>query len=196
MSARIAFYFKKWIYYQLITRDDLMTRFDDHQVVIEGYGKKGLITYWDEIDIVEEEIYEEGQLIFYLHYNMDHYHIAVDLFHQMIKRMVITERQEARRILLCCSGGMTSSYFKMKMNEYFILNHIPYICEASSFDEMMEVADEYDLILIAPQMRFALYDAATRLPHSHFATVPPSMFAHYDCTGLYNLIEENFKEKK
>ena len=61
------------------------------------------------------------------------------------------ERQKYMKVLLVCGQGMSTSL--LVQNMYFYANEGDYI-ESSSFEDLASVIEDYDVILISPQIRY------------------------------------------
>lgn len=59
-----------------------------------------------------------------------------------------------RNILLACSAGMSTSLLVKKMEEAAESKDIQVNIKAMSSDNAFQALDEYDVLLIGPQMRF------------------------------------------
>ena len=58
------------------------------------------------------------------------------------------------KVLLICSSGMSSSVLVSNMQKYAAEENIPLEIEALGRDESSQIALKYDLILLAPQVRY------------------------------------------
>ncbi|UGQ17623.1 PTS sugar transporter subunit IIB [Borrelia sp. RT1S] len=58
-------------------------------------------------------------------------------------------------ILLVCSAGMSTSMLVQKMEEYARKHNMDIRIEASSESKFNEVIDDFDVVLLAPQVRFS-----------------------------------------
>lgn len=58
-----------------------------------------------------------------------------------------------KKILLACCAGMSSSLLVKRMQQYAKENDIECIIEAHAISEAKEKLDEFDICLIAPQVR-------------------------------------------
>ncbi len=187
--------FRKWAYYQVISHPDLRIEEENERTYCIFYQDKvARLVIWP-IGIVEESIRREEDLLFYLHYQFQTFNYATDLFERMLMKLMEDDHLSKHQILLCCSGGMTTTYFKEKMNKYLSLNHSLYHVDAAAVDQVHEIASEYDLVLVAPQMRYSLSDVQKQAPGCTVEPIEPKIFATYDCALLYEQIED-FYEKR
>lgn len=98
-------------------------------------------------------------------------------------------------ILLCCSGGMTTGYFAEKLNKYCQLNHLPYHVDATAVYQLENVYQKYDLILIAPQLRYKQHELSQKLKPVLVDNIDASIFATYDCQAMIEHIEKIIKDE-
>lgn len=187
--------FRKWVYYE-IQKDSRLTleKYDEKTYKIFYKNRIAKFVIWP-IGIIEETINEGEELLFYLHYQFQNFHYAKELFYRMIKQLTEDETKERRHILLSCTGGLTTGYFAEKMNEYCRFNHLSYHIDACSIVGLDNVYDKYDLILIAPQLRYKVIELSQRYQPTVVLSIDPTVFATYDCIGLSNQIEKYYRGK-
>ena len=147
------------------------------------------------IGIVEEAIFQGNDLLFYLHYQFYNFYFAKDLFQRMLNKLLETP-QEMKKILLCCSGGMTTGYFAQRLNQCCRLNHLPYIFNASPEYHLLEVYKNYDLILLAPQLRYMIGEIMLKVKPVDVFNIDAKTFATYNCQELLKVVEGYFGEKE
>lgn len=70
-----------------------------------------------------------------------------------------------RKIILLCSGGMSSSLLASKMSKYAKSVAYEIKVEAYGVGEAIRVAHDADLVLIGPQVRFNLDLVKKQLPN-------------------------------
>ncbi|MEG0959137.1 MAG: PTS sugar transporter subunit IIB [Erysipelotrichaceae bacterium] len=59
-------------------------------------------------------------------------------------------------VLLACQNGMSTGILKKKIQEEAIKNDVELNIQAVGLDEVVKEAAKYDLVLLAPQIRYAL----------------------------------------
>ncbi|MFR7590909.1 MAG: PTS sugar transporter subunit IIB [Longibaculum sp.] len=187
--------FKKWVYFQ-VQNDPRLTieKYDERTYKIFYKKRVARFVVWP-IGIVEEAINEDDQLLFYLHYQFQSYHFAIDLFYRMISKLT-EERQEEKRILLCCTGGMTTGFFAEKMNKFCELNKVQYHIDATPAYHLQDIYKDYDLILIAPQLRYKMIELSNQLKPVVIQPIDPVTFATYDCQALLEQIQKYYKSEE
>lgn len=187
--------FKKWIYFQLKNNPRLTFQENDHGFDIEYKNKKAHIEIWS-MGIIEETITYKDQTLFYLHFQLRDYGFAMDMFERMINKLLEEEKNINRTVLLCCTGGMTTSFFAEKMNKYCELNRLSYHFQATAIYNLDSVHQDYELILLAPQLRYKILELTSMYKPTTLKTIDPETFATYDCQKLLETVEDFYEEKK
>lgn len=62
------------------------------------------------------------------------------------------------RVLLACNAGLSTGILQMKIQEEAASRGIELSCEAIPKSEVADHIDEFDAVLLGPQIRFALDD--------------------------------------
>lgn len=184
--------FRKWVYFQVLNDSRLtLEEYDPRTYKIFYKDRVARFVVWP-IGIVEEAVTQGEELLFYLHYQFYNFHFATDLFYRMIQKLTeVTE--EKKSILLCCTGGMTTGYFAEKMNKYCQLNKLPYVIKAAPAYHLHNIYKDYDLILIAPQLRYKVVSLSQDLKPAVVQCIAPTTFATYDCDALLDQIESFYE---
>lgn len=63
---------------------------------------------------------------------------------------------DIKKILLSCSGGLTTSYFAYSIQEMMNHRDLGIQVDAVGYSDIDNVANEYDIILLAPQIAYML----------------------------------------
>lgn len=187
--------FRKWVYFQVQNDPSLtLEQYDERTFKIYYHHRVARFVIWP-IGIIEEAIHEGEQLVFYLHYQFQNFHFATDLFYRMLTKLKEESTPETHHILLCCTGGMTTGYFAEKMNKFCELNQIPIQMNATSFYHLESIYQDYEMVLIAPQLRYKMMELKQKLKPTIVESVDPIIFATYDCQGLMKQIRVSYEEK-
>lgn len=189
----------KWIlmqdsYYNLSIKVDDN---DDKTIIISNEMVIGKIIFYDK-GIFEEELNDRqsGEKIFYLHFQLTYFNHAVELFKEMINCAIEAINKPLVRVLLCCSGGLTTTLFASKMQELAKLENLPYEIMATGYSRLFEIANDYDIILIAPQVAYMLPQAKRRLSDKEVQTIPTKVFATNDFSGALKLVFNWYQSKE
>lgn len=183
--------FRKWVYFEVINDPRLIIeQYDERTFKIFYKNRVARFVVWP-IGVIEEAINEGDNLLFYLHYQFYNFHFSKDLFYRMINKLTEEVNQEEQKILLCCSGGMTTGFFAEKMNKYSVLNQLKYHFHATSAHDLDNVYNDYEVILLAPQLRYKVFEFTEKYKPSIVMSIDPVTFATYDCQALLKQIEED-----
>ena len=109
--------YRSWILAQHI-EDCTLSEGSDDNVVISGDLVKGWVNFYD-IDgacIVELRLERvlDGEPAFFLHFELEDIVRAQKLFGKMAEAIHDATHREIRHVLLCCSCGMTTTFFAMR----------------------------------------------------------------------------------
>lgn len=188
--------FRKWVYFQTANDPRLtIEKYDERTYKIMYKNRVARFVIWP-IGVIEEVIYEGEELLFYLHYQFYNFHFATDLYYRMIKKLTEEKKEQIKKVLLSCTGGMTTGFFAEKMNQFCELNKLPYIIDASPAYHLEKVYKDYDLILIAPQLRYKVMELTEKLKPCTIECIDPVTFATYNCQALLNQIENFYNGGK
>ena len=181
--------FKQWVLKQQL--DPLLEiKEEDNAILLETECAKGKIRFY-EMNIVElsAESKIDGESVFYLHFQLNTMEHAQELFHELCDCIIKVKKEEIHKILLSCTAGFTTAFFAEKLNEAFELLGLKYHVEAVFYEELFNVAEEYELICIAPQIGYKLNEIHQRLPHANAIKIPSNIFAKYDAGEMIKLIQ-------
>ena len=133
---------------------------------IKGNEVKGTIQFYED-NIVELRIKNivSEEDIFYLHFQMHDMHSALQQFDTFFQYLTkpMTQHEDIRvqesciqKILLSCSGGLTTSYFAYSIQEILNQKDMNMQVDAVAYTDIDKVAAGYDMILLAPQIAYML----------------------------------------
>lgn len=190
--------FKKWIFTQ--QSNDYKIHNDqknDNIVVIETNYSYSEITF-NTLNIIELCVKNtfNDEIEFYLHFQMKTMKHAIELFHEMLESIHKLIHRPTTKILLSCSGGMTTSFFASKMNEASRLLYLNFEVAAIGYNELFNVGSDYDVIMLAPQISYLHAKVQEILKDQVVIKIPPQIFAKYDVGKTIALIREAMQEKK
>lgn len=190
INAEIYF---KWILLQG-SKYNLTIKLDDYEsnvIVISNKDILGKIIYYGN-GLFEEVLVNRytSKKIFYLHFQLTHLNHAVELFRELIDCALEVTVQPQVKILLCCSGGLSTTLFASKMMELVKLKNLPYKIEASSYVRLYEIGEDYDIVMLAPQVSYMLPQVMHNLKNKPVVTIPTRIFATNDFSNALKLISD------
>lgn len=176
----------------------------DHYTIETDYGISEINFYNIDPDpeVIELRITckKTGNTKFFLHFQaVDEQH-SKDLYKEMATSLMGLKDVQTTRILLCCTAGMTTTFFAEKMNEVASVLELDYNFHAVSVSEVYANAKDYDLILVAPQVGYELPKLQARITNKPVLMVPTAYFASYDANACIEFVKEELtkfrKQKK
>lgn len=168
--------YMKWITMQDLP--DITLHAHATNIILEAAHSISRITLYPDC-IFEEETKdrESGKVIFYIHFRMANMRHAIALFNEMVDCIYENCAQPLGKILLCCSGGLTTSYFASQMQAICDLEHLNYTVSATGYGMLYEMVDDYDLVLLAPQVSYMEPKIRANIPYKKVSTIPTKYFA-------------------
>ncbi|MFV0254662.1 MAG: PTS sugar transporter subunit IIB [Erysipelotrichaceae bacterium] len=97
------------------------------------------------------------------------------------------------KILLVCAGGMSTSILMKKMEKYWAEQGEELNIEAVGLGAYMEVKDNYDIILMGPQVSYRLKDVGeeTAMP---IAAIESFDYAIANCENIMKLAKKLYEK--
>ena len=178
---------KNWILSQKIP--NVIVEDNGENILFKSKKDEACVNFY-ELDflIVEMSIKKENASAdedsFYLHFELVDLNAAKENFKAMIHNLTASPKKENLKILFSCTGGLTTGYFAEKLNEASKILARKYTFAAVPFAEIYKVKDDYDIIMIAPQIGYKLQEISNKFPDSLVLKIPPKIFAAYDANEL------------
>lgn len=198
-----SFNFKHWVLQQngpyTIREQD-----EDHIHIENEYGLSEVNFYHleEEGEIVELKVTckKTNMTRFFLHFQPVHEEHAKDLFREMISSLLSLKNSQTTKVLLCCSAGMTTSFFAEKLNEVARMNALDYDFSAVGVQEVYAHAKDYDVVLVAPQVGYEEARLKRSIVDKLILKIPTQLFASYDAAGCLEFVRNEvnafFQTKK
>lgn len=136
------------------------------------------------------------EAVFYLHFQMNTMKHAIELYQEMIDVIKTLVSKPPVKVLLSCTGGLTTGFFSQQIQEVANMFHLNYQIDAVSYNELFKVGDNYDIILLAPQISYMLAKTKEILKDKIVLAIPSKIFAMYDSHGALELIKTQIKTKE
>lgn len=139
--------YKKWILFQQIDNCQIMlSSKDQNKIILETkYGVANVIFY--KFNIIELNVIGkiDQESCFFLHFQMNNINHAINLFYEMVECLKTLIKKPKIKILLCCSGGLTTTYFAYKIDEAIQLFALDYEIAATGYNELFKKGEQYDV---------------------------------------------------
>jgi cellobiose-specific phosphotransferase system component IIB len=197
-ASNLDFDFRNWILKQE-SDDYLIENPNKDTFILEtDYGKATIRFYPD--DIVEFSITsnKDGEVKYYLHFQLNDEEHAKQLFEEMAAALVSLKNEKTIKVLLSCTSAFTTSYFAEKLNEAAKTLELNYEFNAVPYLNIYEQANDYDVLMLAPQIGYMHKKLAASLPDKPVLQIPTAVFASYDSMKALEFVRdevEKFKEE-
>lgn len=146
------------------------------------------ISFWKN-NVIEIVIEQAKDMIYYLHFEFLTFQGAKSIFDDFFiycKERYIDKKYE---VLICCSGGFTSTLFAEGVKEEARRRKSQVIISSGCYNHMQwqEVEKQYDLVLLAPQIAYLLSN------HKNcpwIKAIPTNLYATYNYRKVLDLIDQ------
>lgn len=186
--------FKKWILFHQ-SKHYSIKEDEEKNIVIEGNETIGHVNFYDQ-EIIEYVLVNKKtqENEFYLHFQFHSFQHAMELFNEMLGLIKHIHKSSSLKVLLVCSGGLTTGYFAQKLKEAVEFLKLNMQVDARGYGEVYQIAQDYDMVLLAPQVSYLYSEVKKILKKQVVLKIPPQIFGKYDVRECIRLIEKNQKE--
>ncbi|MBR4164306.1 MAG: ROK family protein [Solobacterium sp.] len=195
----IAQEFVEWIKKRNHDNYELEESTDDTDIVLKmetPYASGSVIVHFLEYTIAELSIVnKKEENVFYLHFELKNLDHAKDLFLEMEECLLKQWDVHTRKVLFCCTCGLTTSFFAMRMNEVSKMIGVDMEFTAVPYENLFENIQDKDAILLAPQMSYRLKNVQEIITDKIVMKIPTPIFSSYDAPGMILLLKEKFDEQ-
>lgn len=174
--------FKQWILMQDQSQCHIYLDKDNNHIIDIKTNYSFSQVIFNPLNIIELSVTNttNQNIEFYLHFQMKTMKHATELFNEMMNNILQLVEKPKIKILLSCSGGLTTSYFASKLNEAAQILDYHYEVKAIGYTDLFNIGNEYDVILLAPQISFMHAKVQEILKEKIVLKIPPQVFAKYD----------------
>lgn len=106
----------------------------------------------------------------------------------MVETLVNLKDEKTIRVLLSCSAGLTTSMFAENLNSITEMLNLDYQFNVVSYLSIYEEVENYDVVLIAPQIGYMLKRLQDTLTDRLVLQIPTSVFASYDALAAIQFV--------
>ncbi len=99
------------------------------------------------------------------------------------------------KILLVCNGGASTGVVVEKMLEHITSLNKDYEIKAVGSSEGKTIAQDYDVILLGPQIAYIIGTFKNQFPTKKIASIPPMLYGRMDGKGVVELAESLMEGK-
>lgn len=174
-----------------------VVRTDDRHIQLRTSFALGEVNIYD-LEIVEFRITVKGEEDpkFYLHFLLNDLNHAKELFAEMLTVLQTFCEEKKIKVLLSCSCGVTTSYFKDKLNEAADTLYQNYEFNAVDQSALFEHSFDYDVILLAPQIAYLYPKVKEILADKIVLKLPAAVFGTYDVLKALKYVDDALKKVK
>lgn len=196
------FDFKSWICQHQSNTYQIETVDDETIHLVSEYGVATInFTEVEDSMIIEFSVTskKDDSVRFYLHFELNDEQHAKKLFDEMVEALLDLQNEKTVKVLLSCSAGLTTYMFAEKLNSTAKMMELDYQFNAVSYVSIYEEVNQYDVILIAPQIGYMLNKLKESLPDKLVLQIPTAIFASYDSLAAIQYIQkeiEDYREQK
>lgn len=186
--------FKEWIMMQKYDNYHIYLDKDDNICLESKYGIGQII--FNPLNIIELKVMNKNtqETVFYLHFQMNNIKHALELFYQMQECILSLTNNTKIKVLLSCTGGLTTSYFVFKVEEAIKLLDLNIEMNAISYTSLEQEGSNYDIILLAPQISYLHAKVQEMFKDKKVINIPPKIYAKYDVGELLSIIINSYKQ--
>ena len=182
--------FKMWILSQGNEQCRISLHDDKTIKIMTQYSESTICFYPNQIVEFNVTNKFKNEVELYLHFQFKNMKHTRELFNELYETIQKLIKKPVVKVLLCCSGGLTTGYFAQKINEAASLLSINIEVDAIAYDYLYEVGDGYDVIMLAPQISYLYAKANAILKNKIVLKIPSVIFAKYDVKEMISFIEE------
>lgn len=189
--------FKKWILLQKNPKLSMQLSKDQKNITIKNKYSESHIVFYNQ-NIIELTVtnISKKEVEFYLHFQIKNIKHAVGLFNEMLHTIDTLTNKPSLKVLLCCTSGLTTGYFADKIKKVVKILNLDIHVDAISYNNLYKVGQEYDMIMLAPQISYMYAKTCEILKNQIVLNTPPAIFAKYDVKKMLSLIEKERNYKK
>lgn len=167
-----------------------------HSIVLKTeYAQADINIYYLDFTIMEFRVTDAGgESAFYLHFELTDTERAKELFGEMKTCLLKQKADNVLHVMLCCTAGLTTSYFTMKLNDSAKAMELKMDFEAVPYERLYEKCTEKDAVLLAPQISYRLKEAQKILTDKTVLAIPAALFGTYDTLGVINFVRDSFEK--
>lgn len=193
------FDFRNWILNQINGEYSIVKENDDVICLETDYGIARIVfTRVNEGEIVEFTITsnKDQSVKFYLHFELNDEEHARGLYQELVDSLLALKDNNTLSVLLSCSSGLTTSMFAEQLNSTVNLLGLDYHFDAVAYSNIYDNVEDYDMVLIAPQIGYLLNRLKDSLNDHIVEQIPTSAFASYDSMSVIKFIQELLEQEK
>lgn len=180
-------FFYLWVKKRYLN-DFKISEVGDSAVFTKSVSQYTIIISFYPNHIIEEQILDkEDKVSYYMHYEFIDVLQASRFISDLIQYIKNLDIQK-RKILLCCSCGITSTFFVEQLQNNIHACQLNIKLEAMDLYTLTQEKPEADLILLSPQVGHYYHSLSALFPN-HIVKIPITDYAAYHYANILQLIK-------
>ena len=184
--------FREWVLSRRI-RGCTISWTDNEHISLATESMFGRITFYprnDGPEIVQMKIVRknDGQPMFRVRFELNDELRSEELFMEMAEVLERTDLRGVTRVLLCCNAGITTGIYQRRLNALAESLSLHYEFSAKPLDLAIRRNEQYDVIMVAPQLGYRRSDAQAAYPNAMVIEIPGAIFARFDVDATLHLL--------
>ena len=129
---------------------------------------------------------------YYLHFELDDFQHFVTLYEEM--KAALLELKEVRifKVIISCSSGLSASRFAQKMREAATNLALDYEVKAVPYQQLYKEAEDFDVVLISPQLNSMLRIIKGILKKKTIVSIPGNIYSKFDAMAMIKILEDQY----
>lgn len=167
---------------------------NEHKIVLVSEKTIGEVNFYEINDSMVVELRlistKDDESLFFLHFELEDITRAQELFNEMHQAIVKVLNRTIRHVLLCCTCGITTTFFSKKLNEAAQQMGLDYDFCAMPLSDAIQQGGNFAAVLLAPQVGHMRKQVTEALPDSIVIELPGRIFGSYDANAALSLVVE------
>jgi len=135
-----------------------------------------------------------GRTEFYLHFQLSNLNHATSLYNEFTDALAKLNEKKTLKVLLSCTGGLTTSLFAGLLNEAAKAIGLDWQFNATPYSSLLHEGDDYNVILLAPQISYQHDKVKSGLRHKLVLDIPPQVFASYNVAEMLRYVQAEIEK--
>ncbi len=171
-----------------------ITLVDDEHITLtteKAVGQVNFYSFEDMPEVIELSIVDidsPDDPKFFLHFELVDLDHAKELFDEMAQVLQEQDLFGTTRVLLCCTSGLTTAMFANRLTEIAQAINLDYVFDAMPLAQAERSGNDYDAILLAPQVGYQRAAVSETFPDVPVVEIPAKVFASYNAGEALKLV--------
>lgn len=160
------------------------------------FGRMTFTCQKDGPEVVEMRITrkKDGAPMFRVRFELTDELRAKELFLEMAAVLEEADLRGTTRVLLCCAAGVTTTMYENRLRALAEQLSLHYDFRACPLDDAIARHENYDVVMVAPQMGYRYKDAIRAFPNATVIEIPGDIFARFDVRATLDMLIDAMAE--